>query len=324
MLGLRAEPEIRPLLRCPGPPAPGTLTAVIEIEELTKRYGRTTAVDRLSFRAEPGVVTGFLGPNGAGKSTTMRALLGLDRPDGGRAHVLGGPYTRLRHPLRRVGALLDAGALDPGRSPRAHLHWLARSNRIPKARADRALEWAGIAGAASRRAGGLSLGMRQRLGVAAALMGDPEVLVLDEPVNGLDPDGVRWMRDLLRAEAAEGRTVLLSSHLMGEVARTADRLVVIARGRLVADTSVRALVEDGAGVLVRSPRPGDLARLLAERGAGVEPGDDGALTVTGMDVREVGEAAASAGIPLHGSAPVGTSLEEAYMRLTADAGEGAR
>jgi ABC-2 type transport system ATP-binding protein len=219
---------------------------MIEVNELTKRYRGTTAVDRLSFTVRPGVVTGFLGPNGAGKTTTMRVLLGLAAPSSGAALVAGRPYSSIRHPLHEVGALLDANALHPGRSAAEHLHWLARTHGIGARRTAAVLEQVGLSGAARKRVGGFSLGMRQRLGIAAALLGDPAVLILDEPVNGLDPHGVRWIRGLMRDLAAEGRTVLLSSHLMSEMELTADRLIIIGRGRLIADTTVGAFVT-GAG-----------------------------------------------------------------------------
>ncbi|GAA4735817.1 ABC transporter ATP-binding protein [Phytohabitans rumicis] len=220
----------------------------IECRGLRKAYGRTVAVDGLSFTVEPGRVTGFVGPNGAGKSTTMRMILGLDRPDAGAALVGGQPYRDLRTPLRRVGALLDAGAVHPGRRARDHLLWMAQSNRLPARRTDEVLELVGLATVARRRAGDMSLGMRQRLGIAAALLGDPPVLMFDEPVNGLDPQGVHWVRGLLRGLAAQGRTVFVSSHLMSELADTADHLVVIGRGRLLADASVRDLTA-GASTL---------------------------------------------------------------------------
>jgi len=214
---------------------------MIEVHGLSKRYGATVAVDRLSFDVRPGVVTGFLGPNGSGKSTTMRLILGLDRPDAGQARIGGRRYRELRWPLREVGALLEARAFHPGRSARAHLRALAASNGIPRSRVEEVLGFVGLADAGARRAGKFSLGMAQRLGIAAALLGDPRVLLLDEPVNGLDPEGIRWIRDLLRSLAAEGRTVLVSSHLIGELALTADQVVVIGRGRLLADTSVAEL-----------------------------------------------------------------------------------
>ncbi|MEU6747617.1 ATP-binding cassette domain-containing protein [Spirillospora sp. NPDC046719] len=295
---------------------------MIEVRELTKRYGGTVAVDRLSFQVRPGAVTGFLGPNGAGKSTTMRVLLGLDAPSSGAALVNGGPYPALRRPLREVGALLDAGAVHGGRRAFDHLGWLARSNGIGTRRVAEVLEQVGLAGVARKRVGGFSLGMRQRLGVAAALLGDPGVLMFDEPVNGLDPDGVRWIRELMRALAAEGRTVLVSSHLMSEMELTADRLVVIGRGRLIADTSVRELADRFArGVLVRSPRPEELVGVLAAAGGTVEAEPGGALSVAGLDVTEIGDRAAAHGIPLYEVTPRSASLEEAYMELTAGSTE---
>ncbi|GII61131.1 multidrug ABC transporter ATP-binding protein [Sphaerisporangium krabiense] len=289
---------------------------------MTKRYGGALAVDRLSFEVGPGRVTGFLGPNGAGKTTTMRALLGLCAPASGAALVGGRPYAALRRPLRHVGALLDAGAVHGGRRALDHLGWLARSNGIGAARVPEVLEQAGLAGVARQRVGGFSLGMKQRLGIAAALLGDPGVLVFDEPVNGLDADGVRWIRGLMRELAAGGRTVLLSSHLMSEMELTADRLIVIGRGRLVADTSVRDLAERyRRGVLVRSPRAGDLARALAEAGAEVTAEPGGGLSVRGMEAPAIGDLAARHGIPLHEATPRGASLEEAYLRLIEDAAE---
>ena len=295
---------------------------MIEVRELTKRYGATTAVDRLSFTVRPGTVTGFLGPNGAGKSTTMRVLLGLDAAASGEALVNGGRYTELRRPMREVGALLDAGAVHGGRRAFDHLGWLARSNGIGARRVTEVLEQVGLAGVARKRVGGFSLGMRQRLGIAAALLGDPGVLMFDEPVNGLDPDGVRWIRELMRALAAEGRTVLISSHLMSEMELTADRLIVIGRGRLIADTSVRELADRfDRGIRVRSPRQADLTAVLAAAGGGVETTPGGALTVTGLDVAAIGDMAAANGIPLYEVTPHNASLEEAYMELTAGSSE---
>ncbi|MGI5153700.1 ABC transporter ATP-binding protein [Microbispora sp. CA-102843] len=290
---------------------------MIEVRELTKRFGRTVAVDGLTFHVKPGRVTGFLGPNGAGKSTTMRMILGLDRPASGEALVSGGRYDRLRHPMREVGALLDAGAVQGGRTPLGHLSWMARANRIGRDRVVSVIEQVGLAGVARKRIGGFSLGMRQRLGIAAALLGDPGVLLLDEPVNGLDPDGVRWIRELLRGLAAEGRTVLLSSHLMSEMELTADHLVVIGRGRLIADTPMRELtaVRD---VFVRSSRAGDLATALSAAGGTVTAEDGGGLSVRGLDPTEIGDLAARHAIPLHEVTPRGASLEETYMRLTAE------
>ncbi|MEV4298408.1 ABC transporter ATP-binding protein [Microbispora rosea] len=290
---------------------------MIEVRELTKRFGRTVAVDGLTFHVKPGRVTGFLGPNGAGKSTTMRVVLGLDRPASGEALVSGRRYDRIRHPMREVGALLDVGAVQGGRTPLAHLSWMARANRIGRDRVVSVIEQVGLAGVARKRIAGFSLGMRQRLGIAAALLGDPAVLLLDEPVNGLDPDGVRWIRDLLRGLAAEGRTVLLSSHLMSEMELTADHLVIIGRGRLIADTPMRELtaVRD---VLVRSSRAADLAAALSAAGGTVTAEDGGGLSVRGLDPTEIGDLAARHAIPLHEVTPRGASLEETYMRLTAE------
>ncbi|WP_238014354.1 ATP-binding cassette domain-containing protein [Dactylosporangium sp. AC04546] len=291
---------------------------MIEVSTLTKRYGPTLAVDELSFRVEPGLVTGFLGPNGAGKSTTMRVLLGLDAPTSGRALIDGQRYATLRHPLRRVGALLDPDAVQGGRSARNHLRWLARTNRIGADRVDAVLEQVGLAGVAHRRAGGFSLGMRQRLGLAAALLGDPAVLVLDEPVNGLDPEGVRWIRTLLRGLAADGRTVLISSHLMSEMELTADRLVIIGRGRLIADTTVRELADRfGQGVHVRSARDAELAALLSAAGATVADEPGGGILVRGLEPTRIGDLAARNGVAIYTAAARTVSLEDAYLQLTA-------
>ncbi|MFB4318848.1 ABC transporter ATP-binding protein [Actinomadura sp. 21ATH] len=291
---------------------------MIEVRELTKRYGGSVAVDGLSFQVRPGTVTGFLGPNGAGKSTTMRVLLGLDAPASGEALVNGRRYREIRRPMHEVGALLDANAVHGGRSAFDHLRWMARSNRIPVSRVSAVLEQVGLAGVARKRVGGFSLGMRQRLGIAAALLGDPGVLLFDEPVNGLDPDGVRWVRELMRALAGEGRTVLVSSHLMSEMALTADRLVVIGRGRLIADTSVQELSDRfRRGILVRSPRAPELSAVLVAAGAVVEREGAGDLSVAGLDAAGIGELAAANGIPLYEVTPRSASLEEAYMELTA-------
>jgi len=296
---------------------------VIRLDGLTKRYGRTLAVEGLTFEVRPGHVTGFLGPNGAGKSTTMRLLLGLDVPTAGTATIGGVAYRRMRRPLYEVGATLEAAAVHPGRSARAHLTALARSNAIPIRRVDEVLGIVGLDGVASRRAGTFSLGMTQRLGVAAALLGDPGVLVLDEPVNGLDPEGVAWIRGLLRSLAAEGRTVLVSSHLMAEMALTADRLIVLGRGRLIAQTSLEDFVRraGAARVTVRSPDRARLADLLARAGATVEAGDADELLVSGIDCAVVGRTAAAHGIELHELTARQPSLEEAFMRLTAGAAE---
>ncbi|MEU5883383.1 ATP-binding cassette domain-containing protein [Spirillospora sp. NPDC047279] len=290
---------------------------MIEVSELTKRYGRTVAVDGLSFEVKPGRVTGFLGPNGAGKSTTMRVLLGLDAASSGTALIGGRRYAGLRRPLHEVGALLDANAVHGGRSAFVHLKCLARTNGIGVRRVTEVLELVGLAGAARRHVGGFSLGMRQRLGIAAALLGDPGVLMFDEPVNGLDPDGVRWIRELMRSLAADGRTVLISSHLMTEMELTADRLIVIGRGRLIADTSVRELAERfGRGIAVRTPRAADLTGVLAAAGATVGSEPSGGLSVQGLAADRIGELAAARGIPLYEVMPRAASLEEAYMRLT--------
>jgi ABC-2 type transport system ATP-binding protein len=293
---------------------------MIEARGLNKRYGRVTAVDGLSFTVPPGSVTGFLGPNGSGKSTTMRMVLGLDAPTAGTVTVNGRPYTGYRRPLREVGALLDAGAVAAGRSARDHLMWLALSNGIPRSRVDEVLEQVGLASAARRRAGGFSLGMAQRLGIAAALLGDPPVLMFDEPVNGLDPDGVAWIRTLLTSLAGQGRTVFLSSHLMSEMALTADRLVIIGRGRLIAETTVADLLAGGGGnhVRVRATEPDELAGLLAGRGATVGRDPDGALRVTGATADEIGDLARAEGVGLLELSPQRMSLEERYMELTRD------
>ncbi|TYB68633.1 ATP-binding cassette domain-containing protein [Nonomuraea sp. PA05] len=292
---------------------------MIEVRDLTVRYGRTVAVDDLTFTVRPGVVTGFLGPNGAGKSTTMRSVLGLEVPERGEALVDGRAYASLRRPLRTMGTLLDAGAVHGGRTARAHLAWLARSNGIGAGRVAAVLEQAGLTGVADRRISTFSLGMKQRLGIAAALLGDPAALMLDEPLNGLDPEGIRWLRGLLRSLAGEGRTVLLSSHLMNELALTAEHVVVIGRGRLVADTSTESLAGHFQGdVLVRTPYPERLAGVMRAHGATVAAEDDGALSVRDLAASEIGALALSAGIALVELTPRGASLEEAFMRLTGD------
>ena len=296
---------------------------MIEVQELTKRYGDTVAVDGLTFTVAPGRVTGFLGPNGAGKSTTMRMIVGLDRPTSGAVTVNGRPYREHRDPLCQVGALLDAGSAHRGRTARSHLLALARTHGIPATRVDEVLALVGLAPAARRRAGGFSLGMGQRLGIAAALLGDPAVVVLDEPVNGLDPDGVLWVRELLKGLAAEGRTVLVSSHLMSEMALTAERLVVIGRGRLLADTSVDELIaRAGIGsVLVRSPDAGALRDVLLAAGAGVSSDARGVLRVTAAGADRIGDLARDHGIAVHELTPRRASLEEAYLDLTREAVE---
>ena len=296
---------------------------MIELRGLTKRYRRTLAVDDLTCTVTAGRVTGFLGPNGAGKSTTMRLILGLDAPTAGTVTVNGGRYRSMRRPLHEVGSLLESAAVHPGRTARGHLLALARANGIGRRRVDEVLGLAGLETVAGRRAGGFSLGMTQRLGVAAALLGDPRVLLLDEPVNGLDPDGVAWIRGLLRSLAAEGRTVFVSSHLMSEMENTADHLVVIGRGKLIADEPLAALTRAAAAghVRVRSPARDRLARLLRREGAGAAPGAGGSLTVTGASAAEVGELAARHGIALHELVATAATLEEAFMELTRDATE---
>ncbi|MCO7219684.1 ATP-binding cassette domain-containing protein [Klenkia sp. PcliD-1-E] len=293
---------------------------MIELRGLTKRYGERLAVDDVTVTVRPGVVTGFLGPNGAGKSTTMRMVLGLDRPTAGTALVNGRPYAEHRDPLRQVGALLEARALHPGRTARAHLQALAATAGLPRARVDAVLELAGLTPVAGKRVGGFSLGMGQRLGVATALLGDPATVVLDEPVNGLDPDGVLWIRTLARRLAAEGRTVFFSSHLMAEMAVTADHLVVMGRGRLVADVPTEEFIRraGGDGVRVRSPRAAELAGLLAGPDVVVESAESGVLLVRGVGPEVIGDRAAQSGIALHELTPVQASLEEAFMALTAD------
>jgi ABC-2 type transport system ATP-binding protein len=281
------------------------------------------AVDGLSFTVRPGRVTGFLGPNGAGKSTTMRVILGLDAPTAGWATVNGQPYQRLARPLHQAGALLDAGAVHGGRTARDHLLAIAASNGIGPRRVTEVLGLVGLDSAAGRRVRGFSLGMKQRLGIAAALLGDPPVLMFDEPVNGLDPEGIAWIRGLLRSLAGEGRTVLVSSHLMSEMALTADHLVVIGRGRLVADAPIDEFVRQSSrhDVMVRSACDGDLAGLLAARGAKVTAEPDGGLAVTGLDASAIGETASAHHIALHELTPRHASLEEAFMELTRDSVE---
>ena len=294
---------------------------MIEAVGLVKRYGSVIAVDGLSFTVPSGAVTGFLGPNGSGKSTTMRMILGLDAPSAGSVTVNGRPYAGYRRPLREVGALLDAKAVAGGRSAFNHLLWLALSNGIPRSRVDEVLRQVGLATAAGKQVGGFSLGMAQRLGIAAALLGDPPVLMFDEPVNGLDPEGVAWIRTLLKSLAAQGRTVFLSSHLMSEMALTADRLVFIGRGRLIAETSVADFLAAGADnyIRVRSTDEPALAVLLAERGATVTSEPDGALRVTGATAHEIGELARVRGLGLLELSPQQMSLEQRYMELTRDA-----
>jgi ABC-2 type transport system ATP-binding protein len=291
---------------------------VIELDGLTKRYGRRVAVDDLTVTIEPGRVTGFLGPNGSGKTTTLRCILGLARPTSGTARVLGVPYRELARPMQRVGALIDPRARHPGRTASAHLLALARSNDLPRHRVDEVIELVGLDAVASDRVRSFSLGMGQRLGIAAALLGDPDVLLLDEPVNGLDPEGIRWVRELLRELADEGRTVLVSSHLMSEMEDTADHLVVLGRGRLLADAPMEELLGAHAAVRVRTPQAPLLADALRRAGARVELELDGALRVEGLDLAEVGDIAFVADVRVHELSRVTASLEAAYLELTGD------
>jgi ABC-2 type transport system ATP-binding protein len=293
---------------------------MIEAQLLTKRYGKTVAVDGASFTVQPGCVTGFLGPNGAGKSTTMRMILGLDAPSSGEVRVNGKPYVQLTDPLRSVGALLDAKAIVGSRTAANHLKWLADSNEIDRRRVSEVLDIVGLSDVAGKRVGTFSLGMNQRLGIAAALIGDPETLMFDEPINGLDPDGILWIRNLMKSLASEGRTVFLSSHLMSEMAQTADHLLVIARGRIIADASTDDFINRNSApsVRVRAVQQGELADALIERGALVECAPDGAMVVMGLDAAAVGGAASAYGITLVELAPQVSSLEEAFFDLTRD------
>jgi ABC-2 type transport system ATP-binding protein len=302
---------------------------VIEAHDLTKRYGDTVAVDHLSFQVESGRVTGFLGPNGAGKSTTMRLILGLDHQQSGTATIDGKPYAQLTDPLRTVGALLEAKSLHSGRSARNHLLFLAQTQGIGSKRVDEVLDLVGLPDVARRRAGTFSLGMSQRLGIAAAMLGDPKVLLLDEPVNGLDPEGVVWVRNLMKYLASEGRTIFVSSHLMSEMAMTADHLIVIGRGRLLAAASTEEVINRGSGqsVRVRTPDPDRLTELVTAAGGKAVPGGNGGaggqpdsaqlLTVTGLPAARIGELAASAGVVLHELTPQLATLEEAFLEMTA-------
>ena len=291
---------------------------MIEIEDLSKRYGDRYAVRDLTFSVRPGRVTGFLGPNGAGKSTTMRAVLGLDLPTSGRIRVDGRPYAALERPLTHVGMLLDAGGVHPGRSARQHLRAVAAAGRLSGRRVDEVLARVGLTDVARHRVGGFSLGMRQRLGIATALLGDPGILMFDEPVNGLDPEGIRWIRDLMKALAAEGRTVFVSSHLMSEMENTADHLVVIGRGRLIADIPARELIErySGGFLSVRTDDPGRLITVLAAAGAQVTPEGPDTVRVVGLAADVVARLAHGAGVLVLDLARHTTSLEDAYLRLT--------
>jgi ABC-2 type transport system ATP-binding protein len=301
---------------------------MIEARGLTKRFGDKLAVDQLSFTVESGRVTGFLGPNGAGKSTTMRLVLGLDRATSGSVFVNGKPFGQLAQPMREVGAVLDAKAVHGGRSARNHLLCLAQAGGLPKRRVDEVLELVGLTDVAGKRAGSFSLGMGQRLGIAGALLGDPGILMFDEPVNGLDPEGIRWIRNLMKTLAAEGRTVLVSSHLMSEMQNTADHLIVIGRGRLIADCGMTEFIGASAesAVRVRTPQPDTLAKLVAGAGAGARAStgpdrDAGALIVHGLAPAQVGDLAFDNGVRLHELSPAEASLEEAFMELTADSVE---
>ncbi len=293
---------------------------MIEVSDLSKRYGDKLAVDHITFSVKPGRVTGFLGPNGAGKSTTMRLVLGLDRATTGSATIGGKPYRELAQPMRTVGALLEAKAVHSGRSAFNHLLFLAQTQGVPRRRVRELLEMVGLSEVAGKRAGSFSLGMSQRLGIAAALLGDPQVLLLDEPVNGLDPEGIRWVRTLVKHLAGEGRTIFVSSHLMSEMALTADHLVVIGRGKLIADCSTTEFIDRSSrrAVLVRTPDTDRLTEAVTAEGGQVVPAADGALTVTGLEARRIGELAAAQRVVLHELTPQLASLEEAFMELTAD------
>jgi ABC-2 type transport system ATP-binding protein len=296
---------------------------MIEVRGLTKRYGDKVAVDNLTFGIEPGKVTGFLGPNGAGKTTTMRCILGLDYPNEGTVTVDGKPYPELAYPMREVGALLEAKSVHGGRSAYNHLLCLAQTNSLPKRRVGEVLDLVGLSDVAKKRSKGFSLGMSQRLGIAATLLGDPKVLMFDEPVNGLDPEGILWIRNLMKALAAEGRTVFVSSHLMSEMENTADHLIVIGRGKLIAATSMKEFVAgaSGASVRVRTPSADQLVREVTAKGATTSTDEDGAIEVRGMTAEQIGDLAFSGGIRLHELTTVRASLEEAFMELTSDSVE---
>ncbi|MFD9032133.1 ABC transporter ATP-binding protein [Streptomyces sp. NPDC059567] len=295
---------------------------MIEVRNLVKSYGGRRVLDGLSFRVAPGRVTAFLGPNGAGKSTTLRMITGAGRPDSGSATVLGVPYQDLPSPLRSVGTLLDAAAVHPARSARGHLDWLARTHRLPRDRVVEVLELVGLSSVARRPLRGFSLGMRQRLGIAAALIGDPEILILDEPMNGLDPEGIRWLRGLLRALADQGRTVLVSSHLMNEMAATADHVLVIGRGRVLADGAIGELAGRAtSGVRLGSPDLTELAEVLRTAGGQVAYDGDTAAVVTGLTSGGIGDLAAVHGFRVHELTPIRPALEEIYLQLTDEATE---
>jgi ABC-2 type transport system ATP-binding protein len=299
------------------------MEATIEVAGLRKRFGSALALNGMSFVVRPGKVTGFVGPNGAGKSTTMRVILGLDSPDAGHALISGQPYARLRHPLSHIGALLDAGALQPGRTARNHLLWLAHSQGLTARRVDEVIEQAGLTSAARRKAGGYSLGMRQRLGIAAAMLGDPPVLMLDEPFNGLDPEGIVWMRGLLRSLAGQGRAVLVSSHLMSELQDAADHLVVVGHGKVIADTSVAELIAAASGdrVMLRTRERSEAMTALAHAGGTVAATDRDTLAVAGLPAERVVALLTEAGVGFSEVSAHRASLEEAYMEMTRDAVE---
>jgi ABC-2 type transport system ATP-binding protein len=299
------------------------MDTAIEVNGLRKSFGPTLALDGMTFTVRPGRVTGFVGPNGAGKTTTMRVILGLDAPDAGTALVGGRRYATLRHPLTHLGSLLDAGALQPSRTARGHLLWLARSQALSVARVDEVLEQSGLEKVARRRAGGFSLGMRQRLGIAAAMLGDPPVLMMDEPFNGMDPEGIVWMRGFLRSLAGAGRAVLVSSHLMSELEDTADHLVIVGRGTVIADTSVAGLLAAASGdcALLRTTDPGRAAMVLEHAGASVTATGAGLLTVTGLDTGQISTLLAGQLVPFSELSAHRASLEEAYLGLTQDAVE---
>jgi ABC-2 type transport system ATP-binding protein len=296
---------------------------MIEARGLTKRFGDKLAVDQLTFAVEPGRITGFLGPNGAGKTTTMRLILGLDRPTGGSVTVHGKEFSQLAYPMHEVGALLDAKAVHGSRSAYNHLLCLAQTNGLPRKRVGEVLDLVGLTDVAKKRSKGFSLGMGQRLGIAAALLGDPAILMFDEPVNGLDPEGILWIRNLMKALAAEGRTIFVSSHLMSEMENTADHLLVIGRGRLIADCSVSEFIQRNSveSVRVRTPKAQVLASLIAAAGGTTVPGADGAIVAQGLPVERIGDLAFENNIRLHELAPAQASLEEAFMELTADSVE---
>jgi ABC-2 type transport system ATP-binding protein len=296
---------------------------MIEAIGLTKRYGDRLAVDQLSFTVKPGQVTGFLGPNGAGKSTTMRMVLGLDSPSGGSVTVNGKPFVQLDSPMREVGALLDAKAIHGGRSAYNHLLCLAQSNNLPRRRVDEVLELVGLTEVARKRAKGFSLGMGQRLGIATALLGDPKILIFDEPVNGLDPEGILWIRNLMKMLAAEGRTVFVSSHLMSEMENTADHLLVIGRGRMIADCTVQEFIDQNSelAIRVRTPETTRLAALVAGSGGKAVPDGEGSLLVTDLDMDRIGDLAFENRVRLHELSPLQASLEQAFMELTRDSVE---